>query len=294
MNTVKITDASMKQQGKAAGFSLSFKDKLELAKLLDKLGVSVIELEAVTQPKVDALRIKSIAAAVKNSIVAVPVGTDEESIEFVWNALKGAAHPRMQVSLPVSTVQMEYLFHKKPEAVIALIQKTVAACKAKTDDVEFIAEDATRSDESFLYQAIGTAIAAGAKTVTVCDAAGAMLPDEFGAFLNGIQQNVPAVAEVSLGVACSNALSMADACAIAAVRAGAGEIKAAAYPIDMVSLGNIARIISAKGSAYNATCAIHTVELKRVLNQIEWICSTQRGKTSPFDNGVREESEEFV
>ena len=294
MNTVKITDVSMKQSGKNHDFSLSFKDKLELSKLLDKLGVSVIELEAVTQPKVDALRIKSISSAVKNSIIAVPAGYDEETVQLVWNSLKEAVHPRLQVSVPVSTVQMEYIFHKKPDAVLAIIKNMVSACREKTADVEFLAEDATRSDDSFLYKAIQTAIDAGASTVTVCDAAGAMLPDEFGAFLDGIMENVPDIKNITLGVSCSNALSMADACAIAAVRAGAGEIKSAAYPVDTVSLANISRIISAKGSAYNAMCSIHTVELKRVMGQIEWICSTRRNKNSPFENGVREEGEDFV
>lgn len=294
MNTVKITDVTMTQLGKAADFTLSFKDKLELAKALDRLGVSVIELEGITNPRVDALRIKSVASAVHNSIVSVPVGYDEESIAFIWNALKGAAHPRLQVSVPVSTVQMEYLFHKKPQAVIELIKNNIEICKKYTDNVEFQAEDATRSDEAFLYEAINTAIAAGATTVTVCDAAGNMLPDEFGSFLDEIKANVPAMADVTLGIAYSNALSMADACALAAVRSGAGEIKAAAYPIDTVSLANISRIIAAKGSAYNAECSIHTVELKRAMGQIEWICSSTRSKTSPFDNGVQEASEEIT
>lgn len=294
MNTVKITDVTMRQSGKADDLTLSFKDKLELAKHLDKLGVSVIELEGVTQPRVDALRIKSVASAVKNSIVAVPTGFTEEEVKFVWNALKEARHPRFIVSVPVSTVQMEYIFHKKPKAVMEIIASVVAECKKYTADVEFQAEDATRSDTAFLYEAVNAAIEAGATTITVCDAAGKMLPDEFSAFLDELKAAVPALETVTLGVSYSNALSMADACAIAAVRSGAGEIKAAAYPVDTVSLANISRIISAKGAAYNANCNIHTVELKRAMSQIDWICSNKRSKNSPFDNGVQEEVEDLV
>ena len=129
MANIKISDMTMKQA--AEGFSLSFKEKIELSKLLDKLGVSVIELEGVTNPKVDALRIKSIAAAVKESSVAVPVKLDCADLQDVWNALKEAKAPRLQVCAALSAVQMEYLFHKKPEAMLDSIGKTVAACVLK-------------------------------------------------------------------------------------------------------------------------------------------------------------------
>ena len=96
MNEVRISDVTMKQAGKSADFTLSFKEKLELAKLLDRLGVSVIELEGIEQTKIDSLRIKSVAAAVKNSIIAVPVELSRESVETTWNALKEARRPRLR------------------------------------------------------------------------------------------------------------------------------------------------------------------------------------------------------
>ena len=83
MNKIRISDVTMKQTG--ADISLSFKEKIELSKLLDKLGVSVIELEPIVQPKIDSLRIKSVAAAVKDSIVAVPVGLSAESVQVTWH-----------------------------------------------------------------------------------------------------------------------------------------------------------------------------------------------------------------
>ncbi len=285
MKQIRISDMTMKQKG--AEISLSFKEKIELAKLLDKLGVSVIELEPIEQAKIDSLRIKSVAAAVKNSIVAVPVALNEESIGATWNALKEAKSPRLQVCAPVSSVQMEYLFHKKPEAMLAAIADTVSACCKLCADVEFVADDATRSDPAFLYQALTAAIDAGAKTVTVCDTAGAMLPNEFTAFIRELYANVPKLTDVCLGVACSDGLSMADSCAIAAVRYGAGEIKAATYRLDAVSLPNVAKVLSAKGEFYNATCSIQTTVLKRTADQIAWMCQTGRSKNSPFDNGVQ-------
>ena len=172
MNQIKISDITLKQTGK--DFTLSFKEKIEIPKLLDKLDVTVIELEGITQPKIDALRIKSVASTVKNSIVAVPVALNKESVDATWNALKEAAKPRLQVFASTSPVQMEYLFHKKPDAMLKTIDETIRACREKCADVEFIADDATRSDSGFLYKAIQTAITAGATTVTVCDATGSV------------------------------------------------------------------------------------------------------------------------
>ena len=287
MNKIRISDVTMKQTG--PDISLSFKEKIELSKLLDKLGVSVIELEPIQQTKIDSLRIKAVAAAVKDSIVAVPVALNEESVQLTWNALKEARKARLQVCAPVSPVQMEYLFHKKPDAMLCAIRDTITACGKLCGDVEFVADDATRSDPQFLYEAVRTAIAAGAQTVTVCDTAGAMLPNEFTAFIRELYVNVPELKDVCLGVSCSDGLSMADSCAIAAVRYGAGEIKATAYRLDVASLPNVAKVLSAKGEFYNATCSVRTTVMKRITGQIAWMCQTGRSKTSPFDNGVQED-----
>lgn len=292
MDQIRISDITMKQTGKE--LSLSFKEKLEIPKLLDKLNVDVIEIEGIVHPKIDAIRIKSVASAVKNSIVAVPVALSAESVDTTWNALQEAKHPRLQVFASVSPVQMEYLFHKKPDAMLKAIEETVTACCTKTSEVEFIADDATRSDSAFLYKALKTAIAAGAKIVTVCDATGEILPSELETFLDGIIENVPEIKDVVLGIACSNELAMADACAIASIRHGVREIKAAAYQVNQISLPNIARLLATKGNAFDVTSSVRTVEMKRIIKQIDWMCQTTRSKNSPFDNCVQEVAEELT
>jgi len=292
MKEIRISDMTMKQETKE--FSLSFKEKIELAKLLDKLSVSVIELEGVRNARIDALRIKSIASAVQGSIVAAPVELNEESVDAVWAALSQAKHPRLQVCAPVSDLQMEYLFHKKPEAMLAAIAQTVKKCRTLCTDVEFIADDATRSDMAFLQQVIAQAIQAGATTVTVCDTAGTMLPEEFSNFVAELYQQIPQLKELTLGVSCTNQLSMADSCVIAAACQGAGEIKAAAYPVSTPSLSNISRIIAARGDSFGVSCPVRVTQLSRIISQITWMCQTGRSKTSPFDNGVREESGVFL
>ncbi|MBR3972662.1 MAG: hypothetical protein IKJ99_01765 [Oscillospiraceae bacterium] len=287
MNRIRISDVTMKQTGKE--LSLSFKEKIELAKLLDKLDVSVIELEGIRSSKIDSLRIKSIASAVQSGTIAVPVQLDVKSVEETWNALRSAKRPRLQVCAPVSSVQMEYIYHKKTDAMLKAVSDTIAACKAFCTDVEFVADDATRSDPAFLAQIITAAIENGATTVTVCDTAGTMMPGEFTAFLKGLYEAVPTLKDVCLGVSCSNELSMADACVIAAATAGAGEIKTAAYPVNTASLANVSRIIKTRGDSFGADCSVRVTQLNRTVNQITWMCQTGRSKNSPFDNGVQED-----
>ena len=288
---VKIADITMKRFGKEAESALSFKEKLELSKLLDRLGAAVIEIEGVENAKVDSLRIKSIAAAVKNSAVAAPVRLDRENVEAVWAALSGARQPRLQVPASVSPMQMEYIYHKKPDDMLAAIAETVRLCAEKTKDVEFIAEDAARSDEAFLYRAVNTAIEAGAATVTLCSAAGNLLPEEFAAFIERVKENVPALASVTLGAACDNALSLADACLVAAVRAGVRELKAASHPGKTASLQNVARVLSERGETFGIFTGVRTVELRRISQQIESIFRGEKGKAAPAEHAGKEAGE---
>ena len=290
MRNISITDITIRQSGKAAGYSLSFREKIELAKLLDRLGVSVIELHPIENEKIDSLLIKSVASAVKDSAVSVPVALNAQGVATVWTALREARHPRLQVAAPVSAVQMEYLAGKKPDAMLAAIRDTVRACRGCCNDVEFAAQDATRADAAFIRQAVTAAIEAGATCVRICDAAGAMLPGEFAGFVQSLCADIPALADVTLGVECSNELAMADACALGAIGAGANQVSAAAHCVSSVSLENIVKILSAKGAGLDCACAVKTTQLRRITGQIAWMCQTGRGKTSPFDTGVLPES----
>ena len=287
MQNIGVSDITMKVADQAPELSLSFKEKIELAKLLARAGVSVIELPPVEHVKIDSLLIKSVVSAVTQSAVSVPVALSTEGVETVWAALKEAKCPRLQVAAPVSAVQMEYLAGKKPAAMQEAVAATVAACREKCGNVEFMADDATRADPAFLYDILRAAIAAGATTVTVCDTAGTMMPDEFAAFLSAIYRNVPELADVTLGVSCANTLAMADACAMAAISEGAGEVKAAAYRVSTVSTGNLAKLFAAKGSEFGIGSTLAQTQIRRILEQAAWMCQTGRSKTSPFDNGVQ-------
>ena len=292
MRKITVTDMTMRQSGK--GVSLSFREKIELVKHLDKLGVDVIEVSPITSPKIDRLLIKSISSAVKDSAVAVSVGLSEENIAIAWGALGEAKHPRLQVTAPVSAVQMEYLAGKKPEAMLAAIGDLVGKCRALCPEVELIADDATRADPAFLQEAIRAALNAGATVITLCDAAGMMLPDQLTEFIQNTYAAVPELGQVTLGIACKHELSMADSCAVAAIRCGAGEVKCAAYGEDVISLETMAKVISARGSSFGVECAIRTTSMKRILSQVAWMCQTGRSSTSPFDSGVQSGEELFL
>ncbi len=277
MNCIRISDITMKQEG----ISLSFKEKLELCKLLDKLGVSVIELPAIENTKIDSLLIKSIASSV-GCALAVPVSLDGSDLDTLWQALQTAVSPRLQVCAPVSTVQMEYLYHKKPEKMLDAIENAIRICREKCCDVEFIADDATRSETGFLSKALETAISAGATTVTLRDAAGNMLPDEFAAFVRSVKENTKGIDTVTLGIACNDNLSLADACSVAALPAGIQEIKASAYPLYAASVANIAKILSLKGNHFSLSCPVSTTQLDRLCDQIARICQTEKTKPAAF------------
>ncbi len=270
--------------------NLSFKEKIELCKLLDKFGVDLIELSGVKDPRVDALLVKSIVSAVENSRIAVPVAlSDEENLERTWAALKGARSPRLQVCASTSSVQIEYLFHKKPDAMLDAISRTVSSCRGLCDDVEFVAGDATRSDGDFLAEAIKRAIEAGATTVTLCDTAGTMLPDEFSTFIRRQYEAVPALREVTLGVCCSNAIAMADASAIMAVAEGAGQIRTAVRSSSEVSLESVTRILSAKADSLGVSTRLEATRLSVITSQIEKLSYTSKSKNasaSDLDDGL--------
>ena len=294
MRDIRVSDITMREAAASKALSLSFKEKLEIVKILDRIGVGSIEVEGIESSKVDSLRIKSIASLVKNSTLAVPVKMDDESIEAVWSAAKGAKSVRLQVEAAVSPSCMEYIQRSKADALIADVAAAVAKCAELTDDVEFVAIDATRTDVAYLAKIIDAVVKAGAKTVTVCDAAGSMLPEEFAQFIADLYETAPQLKDIDLGISCCNNLNMADACAVAGVMAGASLIKATSYPMGVVALDNVARILAAKVDSLGAQSHVRVTELKRAMNQVARLCCDERSKAAQFTGTVSEAVEGVV
>ena len=277
---VRITDCTLRQNNHLP--ALSFREKLELCRLIDRLNVDMIEMEEIRQVKIDSLLIKSVCSAVTNAGIAVPVSLNQESVHTAWEALKTAAdRARLQVPAPVSSVQMEYLLHMKPAAVLSAVTETIRKCREYTKNVEFIAEDATRSDGAFLRKIVAAAAEAGANTITVCDTAGSMLPEEAGAFVSALINDVPELKEVIVGFSCTDQMKLADACAVSAVQCGIREIKAASFQTDAVSLMNIVRILDLKKSMFGISCMVSTERIRSMTGQIETLCRTGLSRSLP-------------
>lgn len=284
MKKITISDQTLKRT--PAGAPLSFREKLETAKLLDKLQVDVIETPAIADKNADALLLRTLANTLRFSTISVPVTRDEDSAETAWKAVAEAKNPRLLVSVPVSPVQMEYSFHMKPEDVLAYIRSQVSKCRSLCPQVEFAATDATRSESAFLAQAVSAAIEAGATIVTVCDCAGTMLPDEMTAFIRGLYEAVPALEGVKLAVEATDDISMASAVAVAAIQAGASEVKVSADNGTVPGISAIAQIIRHRGDSQGISCSVNYMELQRILSQIKWITRTRKAGASPFDTGL--------
>lgn len=267
---IRICDCTLCQGEQSP--ELSFRETIELCRMLDRLGTDLIELKGVRQKKVDNLLIKSVCQAVKSARIAVPVYVPGENADDVWEALKEGTDPRLQVVAPVSSVQMEYISHLKPDALAEKTAEAVRKCLGYTADVEFVAVDATRSDGNFLRRVIRGAIDAGAKTVTLCDTAGSMLPEETAEFLDSLFADVPELKDVTVGYACSDALHLADACAIAAVRCGVKEIKAAAFRRDSISLRNIVSILNVKQKQLGISLGVGVEQIDTLTAQVDNLC----------------------
>lgn len=262
MKKIKIADTTLCRENNSFGF----KEKIEIARQLEKLNVDIIEIPEITNTKTDVLLVRTISAFVKNGVISVGAGMTEKSINDAAEALSLTKKGVIRIELPVSPVGMEYTCHKKPAKMLEGIAFAVKTAKETKHSVEFCATDATRAEKDFLYSAIKTAVEAGAEKVTVCDSASSMLPDDFAQFVKEIIENTG----VPVGIKCDNKTGLAAAQAILAVRNGAACVKCAVGG-DTVSLDEFASIIKSYGMDYGISSNVHYTELHRIVGQINWI-----------------------
>lgn len=279
MKTVRISDVTLAREG------LSFKEKLEIAKLLDKTNVDTVEFGKIKDEKVDLLALRTLSSTFASAIFSCKVGADKEETKKVAEALAGAKKARLTVSLPVSSVQMEYSCGKKPADMLSLIAESVSFARSLCSDVEFEALDASRGEYSFVCSAINAAIEAGASTVTVCDTAGEALPCEFGALIKGLKKDIPALSGICLAVSCSDNLKCANASLIEALTAGADEVKVSATHGDVPCIKALADAIHVKGDSLGLSIGLNVTTLGRTCEQIADAINDNKS-CSAFDNKV--------
>ena len=267
MKHIQIADTTLCPQGSA----YSFKEKLEIARQLENLHVDIIELPPIAGGKADTLLVRTISAFVKESILSVAAGITAESIEDAATALNNAAHARIRIELPLSAVGMEYTAHKKPAAMLEWVGKAVAMAAEKCADVEFCAVDATRTDAAFLKQALTSAVAVGAKAVSLCDSTGEMLPDDFAAFVAEVTEGI----NVPVAVRCDNQNGLAVAQAILAVRRGVTCVKTDVSG-NTVPLESFATMVKNCGNTYGFSSRLRYTQLHRTIKQINWVAEKSK------------------
>ncbi len=171
-NTVLIFDTTLRDGEQAAGTSLSPQEKLTIARHLDKMGVDIIEAGFPISSPGDFEAVQLIATELRRPIVCGLAHCRAAAIDRAWEALQGAAHPRIHVFLSASDIQLAHMLKKSRQEALELAREMVARAKSYTDDVEFSPMDATRAERGFVYQLLEAVIDAGATTVNIADTVG--------------------------------------------------------------------------------------------------------------------------
>ena len=291
MKNIKIADVTLREDGRS--YNLSFKEKIEIAKILDKLHIDVVETNPIIYGKRDILFLHRIVPLIRNSVLSCPVTIDKDMIKNSVEAIKDAKHPRINLSVPVSTVQMEYIQRKKPKAMLEELEDALKYAKSLISDIEVSLIDATRAEKDFLYSAAKLAAECGATVVNICDTAGEMLPSEFSQFLSELLAAVPELSGVEISAECSDNLNMASACAISCIAGGVTQIKTAVAAENSPSLLSIAHIFRAKSDSLGISSCI---DLSCIDNSAARITDMLRpgSKRSPFDSGTNTDTLETI
>ena len=269
MIKIEIADASLRESEQIYEARLSFKEKLETAKLLDKLQVDVIETGPVGEAPADAVLIRTLSTTLAYSAICVPVPLNKSSIDRTWDALSKAQKPRLNLIVPTSTVQMEYRHGMRAAAMLPLAIEILEYCVSLCPETEFTAEDSTRSDLGFLSEMLRGAIAAGVKYITLCDSAGELLPEEIGKFIQSVYASVPELENVVLCVHLMDNLGLASAAALSAIGSGARQIKVSSSgKSGTLSLEQFLNVIKVRGETLGIAYNINDTTLQRTSAQL--------------------------
>ena len=222
---VKIFDTTLRDGEQSPGFSMNVAEKIRVAKRLEQLGVDVIEAGFPVASEGDFEAVQGISAELKETVVAGLARAKVADVDRAWQAVQKAAKPRIHTFISSSDIHLEHQLKLSRKDVLNLTIKAVKRAKSYTDDVEFSAMDATRSDRKYLAEMIGAAIDAGATTVNIPDTVGCTVPSEFAELIKYLMENVPNIQETVVSAHCHNDLGLAVANSLAAVEQGARQVE---------------------------------------------------------------------
>lgn len=225
MRRIEIFDTTLRDGEQSPGVALNADEKLQIARQLTKLGVNVIEAGFPIASPGDFEGVRRIAQEVRNVSVAALARASAKDIECAWEALSLGEAPRIHTFIATSPIHMQYKLQKSPQEVLEIAVQAIKLAKSKVADVEFSAEDASRSDVGFLANVLSEVIKAGATVLNIPDTVGYATPEEYAAFLRAVMERTTGIEKVKVSVHCHNDLGLAVANSLAAVGVGVHQLE---------------------------------------------------------------------
>lgn len=224
-NLIRIFDTTLRDGEQAPGCSMDLREKLEVARQLERLRVDAIEAGFAASSPADFESVQAIARELKNSSVGSLARSLQSDIDAAWEAVRVGADPFLHLFISTSPLHMEYKLKKSPEQVLEQAVEAVKYARTKCSNVEFSCEDATRSEREFLREVIEGAIAAGARIINIPDTVGYALPNQMTELISWLIENVRNSDEAIFSAHCHDDLGMAVANSLAAIQGGATQIE---------------------------------------------------------------------
>jgi len=260
-----IFDTTLRDGEQCPGASLNTYEKLEVAKNLEKLNVDVIEAGFPIASPGDFEGVKLIARTIKGCAIAGLARATKKDIEKAWEAVKYSDKPRIHTFIATSPIHMKYKLRLSPEQVLEQAGEAVKYAAKLCPEVEFSAEDASRSEKEFLYKIIEGAIKAGATIINIPDTVGYAQPEEFGKLIRDIKENVPNIGKAVISVHCHNDLGLAVANSLEAIKNGAAQVECTINGIGEragnASLEEIVMALKTRNDIYHKVTQINTSQI---------------------------------
>lgn len=286
MEQIRIFDTTLRDGEQSPGCSMNLREKIEVAKCLEKMHVDIIEAGFAIASPGDFESVKTIAETIRECTIASLARSTTKDIDTAWEAVKGAVDPRIHVFIATSPLHMEYKLRMSPEKVLEQAGEMVAYAKKYCSNIEFSAEDATRSDPEFLKRVVERAIACGATTVNIPDTVGYTTPGEMRELIEDIKNNVKGAEDVIFSVHCHNDLGMATANSLAGVLGGARQVECTINGLGEragnTSLEEIVMAIRTRQDVTGLTTGIDTTQIHRASQTVYNII----GQTAPLNKPI--------
>ncbi|MFV0663928.1 2-isopropylmalate synthase, partial [Denitromonas sp.] len=260
-----VFDTTLRDGEQSPGASMTRDEKLRIARQLERMKVNVIEAGFAAASNGDFESVRAIADVVKDSTICSLARANENDIRRSGEAIKPAASGRIHTFIATSPIHMEKKLRMSPDQVLEQAVKAVGWAREYTDDIEFSAEDAGRSEIDYLCRIFEAVIKAGATTINVPDTVGYNVPEQFAATIRTLIERVPNSDKVVWSVHCHNDLGLAVANSLAAVAAGARQVECTINGIGEragnAALEEIVMALDVRGDTFGCRTGIHTPEL---------------------------------